>query len=499
MNVKDFKNYFEPDVFARGMELYKEGKVKNLKKTSFGYEGFVVSNNPRKVRIFLDDFDNIKDIDCSCPYDLGFCKHEAALLLAAKDYEDDSYEEIEKFIDRLSINDLRKIVKAQIVNDDNLLKNLKRKALYYFEDDETIKKQIAEAASNENQLLLKELVFFLLDDKDFDWKTFNNYLDIINILSDVSIKESVVINVIKNVESKLKREIKKALEGQDYRVFDNIFESVNNDFEKISISYYAIFYGENQECFNRLNKLYANIIENSNDEFIINLAKQYLFILYRQFASLDLQRELLQKYIDYGNFHKLLINSYIDSGEYEKALGLLNDEQEFKEEAKRIYMATNNHEKIKDIYRDEILNGDLTNYEKFRSTCEDFNKELENILKALKNKKGLEATYGKILVREGRSFDLVEFCQRDYSRIVDCYRFIKGYDRQVEEMFVVYIKHLCLTARDTMDYRYICKVIKSYGEALGKEKSMQLVAKLTAANSDNYLFLRELINLTKGL
>ena len=499
MNVKDFKNYFEPDVFARGMELYKEGKVKNLKKTSFGYEGFVVSNNPRKVRIFLDDFDNIKDIDCSCPYDLGFCKHEAALLLAAKDYEDDSYEEIEKFIDRLSINDLRKIVKAQIVNDDNLLKNLKRKALYYFEDDETIKKQIAEAASNENQLLLKELVFFLLDDKDFDWKTFNNYLDIINILSDVSIKESVVINVIKNVESKLKREIKKALEGQDYRVFDNIFESVNNDFEKISISYYAIFYGENQECFNRLNKLYANIIDNSNDEFIINLAKQYLFILYRQFASLDLQRELLQKYIDYGNFHKLLINSYIDSGEYEKALGLLNDEQEFKEEAKRIYMATNNHEKIKDIYRDEILNGDLTNYEKFRSTCEDFNKELENILKALKNKKGLEATYGKILVREGRSFDLVEFCQRDYSRIVDCYRFIKGYDRQVEEMFVVYIKHLCLTARDTMDYRYICKVIKSYGEALGKEKSMQLVAKLTAANSDNYLFLRELINLTKGL
>ena len=499
MNVKDFKNYFEPDVFARGMELYKEGKVKNLKKTSFGYEGFVVSNNPRKVRIFLDDFDNIKDIDCSCPYDLGFCKHEAALLLAAKDYEDDSYEEIEKFIDRLSINDLRKIVKAQIVNDDNLLKNLKRKALYYFEDDETIKKQIAEAASNENQLLLKELVFFLLDDQDFDWKTFNNYLDIINILSDVSIKESVVINVIKNVESKLKREIKKALEGQDYRVFDNIFESVNNDFEKISISYYAIFYGENQECFNRLNKLYANIIENSNDEFIINLAKQYLFILYRQFASLDLQRELLQKYIDYGNFRKLLINSYIDSGEYEKALGLLNDEQEFKEEAKRIYMATNNHEKIKDIYRDEILNGDLTNYEKFRSTCEDFNKELENILKALKNKKGLEATYGKILVREGRSFDLVEFCQRDYSRIVDCYRFIKGYDRQVEEMFVVYIKHLCLTARDTMDYRYICKVIKSYGEALGKEKSMQLVAKLTAANSDNYLFLRELINLTKGL
>ena len=481
------------------MELYKEGKVKNLKKTSFGYEGFVVSNNPRKVRIFLDDFDNIKDIDCSCPYDLGFCKHEAALLLAAKDYEDDSYEEIEKFIDRLSINDLRKIVKAQIVNDDNLLKNLKRKALYYFEDDETIKKQIAEAASNENQLLLKELVFFLLDDQDFDWKTFNNYLDIINILSDVSIKESVVINVIKNVESKLKREIKKALEGQDYRVFDNIFESVNNDFEKISISYYAIFYGENQECFNRLNKLYANIIENSNDEFIINLAKQYLFILYRQFASLDLQRELLQKYIDYGNFRKLLINSYIDSGEYEKALGLLNDEQEFKEEAKRIYMATNNHEKIKDIYRDEILNGDLTNYEKFRSTCEDFNKELENILKALKNKKGLEATYGKILVREGRSFDLVEFCQRDYSRIVDCYRFIKGYDRQVEEMFVVYIKHLCLTARDTMDYRYICKVIKSYGEALGKEKSMQLVAKLTAANSDNYLFLRELINLTKGL
>ena len=499
MNVKDFKNYFEPDVFARGMELYKEGKVKNLKKTSFGYEGFVVSNNPRKVRIFLDDFDNIKDIDCSCPYDLGFCKHEAALLLAAKDYEDDSYEEIEKFIDRLSINDLRKIVKAQIVNDDNLLKNLKRKALYYFEDDETIKKQIAEAASNENQLLLKELVFFLLDDKDFDWKTFNNYLDIINILSDVSIKESVVINVIKNVESKLKREIKKALEGQDYRVFDNIFESVNNDFEKISISYYAIFYGENQECFNRLNKLYANIIENSNDEFIINLAKQYLFILYRQFASLDLQRELLQKYIDYGNFRKLLINSYIDSGEYEKALGLLNDEQEFKEEGKRIYRATNNHEKIKDIYRDEILNGDLTNYEKFRSTCEDFNKELENILKALKNKKGLEATYGKILVREGRSFDLVEFCQRDYSRIVDCYRFIKGYDRQVEEMFVVYIKHLCLTARDTMDYRYICKVIKSYGEALGKEKSMQLVAKLTAANSDNYLFLRELINLTKGL
>lgn len=499
MNVKDFKNYFEPDVFARGMELYKEGKVKNLKKTSFGYEGFVVSNNPRKVRIFLDDFDNIKDIDCSCPYDLGFCKHEAALLLAAKDYEDDSYEEIEKFIDRLSINDLRKIVKAQIVNDDNLLKNLKRKALYYFEDDETIKKQIAEAASNENQLLLKELVFFLLDDKDFDWKTFNNYLDIINILSDVSIKESVVINVIKNVENKLKREIKKALEGQDYRVFGNIFESVNNDFEKISISYYAIFYGENQECFNRLNKLYANIIENSNDEFIINLAKQYLFILYRQFASLDLQRELLQKYIDYGNFRKLLINSYIDSGEYEKALCLLNDEQEFKEEAKRIYMATNNHEKIKDIYRGEILNGDLTNYEKFRSTCEDFNKELENILKALKNKKGLEATYGKILVREGRSFDLVEFCQRDYSRIVDCYRFIKGYDRQVEEMFVVYIKHLCLTARDTMDYRYICKVIKSYGEALGKEKSMQLVAKLTAANSDNYLFLRELINLTKGL
>lgn len=499
MNVKDFKNYFEPEVFARGMELYKEGKVKNLKKTSFGYEGFVVSNDPRRVRIFLDNFDNIKDIDCTCPYDLGFCKHEAALLLAIKDYEDDSYEEIEKFIDRLSITDLRKIVKAQIVNDDNLLKNLKRKALYYFEDDDTIKKQIAEAALNENQLLLKELVFFLLDDKDFDARTFNNYIDIINILSDVSIKESVVISIIKSVESKLKREIKKALENEDDRVFNYIVETVNKDFEKISVSYYAVFYGENQECFNRLSKLYVDIIENSNDDFIISLAKQYLYVLYRQFASLDLQRELLQKYIDYGNFRKLLINSYIDSGEYEKALVLLNNESLFKEEAKRIYTATNNHEKIKDIYREEILSGDLTNYEKFRSMCENFSKELDSILKTLKNNKNLEATYGKILVREGRSLDLVEFCQKDYSRIVDCYCFIKGYDRQVEEMFVVYIKHLCLTARDTMDYRYICKVIKSYGEALGKEKSMQLVAKLTAANSDNYLFLRELINLTKGL
>lgn len=71
-----FKRLFGKTILERGHNYYKEGRVSNLLKNSNAFTASVHGSNRYKVSIDLDS----DILRCNCPYDMGNCKHLAAVF-----------------------------------------------------------------------------------------------------------------------------------------------------------------------------------------------------------------------------------------------------------------------------------------------------------------------------------------------------------------------------------------------------------------------------------
>ena len=74
---------FPSVIISRGKEYYNDKMVYNCIKNEDTYTGYVQGSNPSdeyRVTIRVDDNDNIKSMNCTCPYESN-CKHEYATIM----------------------------------------------------------------------------------------------------------------------------------------------------------------------------------------------------------------------------------------------------------------------------------------------------------------------------------------------------------------------------------------------------------------------------------
>ncbi|MFA7127057.1 MAG: SWIM zinc finger family protein [Bacilli bacterium] len=95
MNLNSFEASFPLIILARGRAYFENGNVIDLEKVnSYQYEAEVAGSYTYDVTVKLDNNQNIVKLTCDCPYDAGFyCKHEAAVLFALREYIEDEIEE----------------------------------------------------------------------------------------------------------------------------------------------------------------------------------------------------------------------------------------------------------------------------------------------------------------------------------------------------------------------------------------------------------------------
>ncbi len=85
MTVKNFRGFFPNKIFERGKKYYKDKLYKKTYSDAEGSYRFEVNGTEDyEVSLNVSPSGEITKLSCTCPYDKGYCKHEAAVLLYIK-------------------------------------------------------------------------------------------------------------------------------------------------------------------------------------------------------------------------------------------------------------------------------------------------------------------------------------------------------------------------------------------------------------------------------
>lgn len=111
MDINNFRYHFNAQIASRGKTYYKEDRIKSVIQTSDGHFLASVKGSRRKyeVDICIEGNGNITSLNCTCPYEYGYCKHMYAVLIYLETIFDDQISEksskyLQKLINEYSLN-----------------------------------------------------------------------------------------------------------------------------------------------------------------------------------------------------------------------------------------------------------------------------------------------------------------------------------------------------------------------------------------------------------
>lgn len=86
MNLKNFENYIESKIRARGKSYYESGSIEEIERINqYEYSATVQGTAEYSVLIRLNQQQDIVHQTCDCPYDWGdHCKHVVAVFYHLK-------------------------------------------------------------------------------------------------------------------------------------------------------------------------------------------------------------------------------------------------------------------------------------------------------------------------------------------------------------------------------------------------------------------------------
>ncbi|MEA4901038.1 hypothetical protein [Desulfitobacterium sp.] len=87
MNLRNFENFMDKKILARGLDYYENECVSSIEERNANeYEAEVEGTDLYIVKVELDDQGNIIHTECDCPYDLcEYCKHQVAVFMVLRD------------------------------------------------------------------------------------------------------------------------------------------------------------------------------------------------------------------------------------------------------------------------------------------------------------------------------------------------------------------------------------------------------------------------------
>lgn len=241
MRIPSIKNNFGEGVRERGLDYYKEGRVKNLILDGEIVKAIVIGS--RNYRVSIDLSDNI--FKCTCPCDFN-CKHVVAVLYELRENSDiETIDDLKTQLNTKSKEELITVLQKIMVSEPRFRKLLidsskdikKAITALDFEDEEEIDDFIEEIEE------LYELI--LKNDKKLDnlILLFKRCFSIYNDLGGIEDIEDFMFNMLEQISKeakKLPKEKRKKLIQELVDLtedFDFFHDSINDGSLNIRYSY----------------------------------------------------------------------------------------------------------------------------------------------------------------------------------------------------------------------------------------------------------------------
>lgn len=556
MKLANFEEFIEDKILERGFDYFVEERILSIAKIEKGYYRAVVEGSyDYIVEVWLGSGGKIININCDCPYDWGeFCKHQAAVLYALKDkgvktgdlnlsenkkVKRSPRQNLKTILVNLGKDELMEIILKITQQYPELEKQLLFKYIVGAEEIATCKKLIREYINK-----AKYRGFIEWDKTDCAmrgaWRVLEKVRtksecgDVLGAVNLCIVVLSIVLDVLQycddsngQVGSVINRSIELINEAvnenckdlapvEQKRLFTMIFkEALDKRYDEWKSWRFDLLWTCTNFCgipelrvilekqLNEMSKVVAlNPYYRSN---YLRQTKLLQLEIVTHFDSSEKAEKLIQENIRFSEFREKAIINAFHKGKYEEVLSLCldgekidNDDRLVTKWQKYRYLA---YEKLGDIENQrkialEILfHNEFEFYLKLKKLYQpnEWSIVLEKIISKFKKQAYQPSVYVRILIEEGLTLQLLEYCKQNLSEIENLYYyFIDEYYEATRQLFIEYIKREAKMASNRKKYRKVCGKIRTYKKIFSNIEVDELIDGLKQAHYRQPAFLDEL-------
>ncbi|MDE5582720.1 MAG: SWIM zinc finger family protein [Ruminococcus sp.] len=514
MNLKNFEEYFDGTILQRGRNYYKNGAVLSIEKIDENeYTAEVDGSEIYDVSVEMDDYGNIYDISCDCPYDMGaYCKHEAAVLYALR----------ERNI-KITQSSAKKLNLPQLLGKCSSAQ-LAEIILEHAKEDKGFGNYLCmklSETSDTNSIIsdfkrISDTYFKRRSDIDDVLKAGRLLIEKTEKLASAVDKVQIYAEIILMLENDIEDACNNGYDEESWE----LFETISDCSYCIENSVAHIINSENQE---NIASVWECIIKHWDRHFLIDGEERY-FPLLMQFCKfpeyrskldetlvflrmsadeyrkreIDNQRfsiikefgteteitDYINSHIDNPKFRSLAIERAINAKNYAKAEhlaleGIKSDNSCFSSVSSwqyllhDIYKLSGDNKKLTEICYNLIKHGKTDYYEEWKSLIpkESRSDEINRLLNEPDN-----YSYEHIILYENLSDRIYHFCCEYPSKISCYYEKLKTteFKEQSKSLYELYIRQEGEHASSRSEYATLCKRLKKFS----KECDTKLAAKV---------------------
>ncbi|CAH0347652.1 hypothetical protein [Bacillus sp. CECT 9360] len=554
MNLSNFEEYIDEKIIERGLDYFYEGRVGKIEIVEGDiYTAQVEGSEDYSVEIQLDSQKQIVQSNCECPFDWGdFCKHEIAMLYALRE-ETSNFTQKPKKKSIAKKKNLKDVLSGQskeelisIILD--LAKDYKdienRITLQYAADkdeisiaDKLIKDYIKKATHR--GFIEWNQVGLAVKGAEITLQNVRSKLDTGNIESAVSLSTAVLSNVVDMLQycDDSSGTVGSVIHESIYLINTAVSRGKDNlsDFEQQQL-FFLIMKEANhkryegwtdwrfdllQSCIEFCaNQELRTILELQLDVMIEEMNKDEWSGKYYETQIKKLQLELIERFdgknkadafieknIKHSDFRKKAILIAFDKADYHRVIklsldgektnqdypGLINQWKEYRYQA---YEKLGERDQQRQLALELLYENKSHYYLELRKLYQP--EEWEDILEVILNQFEQQAyrpsvVYEEILIKEQLTSRLLEYCKGQVHYITHFYQhLIEDFPKEVDELFVTYVKGAANSASNRREYKKACKIIKNYKKACGSTNTERLIDELKEKHKNRPAFLDEL-------
>ena len=556
MKLSNFEEYFEDIILERGFAYYSNHRITAIKKIAEGhFVAEVEGSEHYTVEAVLGRGEEILRLSCDCPYvDGPFCKHQAAVLYALRNEE--KKPEAEKIGDAGINSGRRQDVTTLLLSlGKEELINIIRKHLQQYPELEqqllfeyvAVEKEISAA-----KRLIKYHIHkakhrgFIEWDKASDamegaWQVLAKadrrlkdgkpveavklaltvlplVVDVLEYCDDSSGSVGTVIGVgIKTINASAQVIAEKSTPAEQEEVSKMIFhEALEQRYDDWSDWRFDLLQAYTALCSSagrrkQLEKVLEKALEEITKKkypssYEIQRIKLLQLAIIERFDNRQKAEAFIKESIGYSEFREKAVVGALREGRYETAIGLCLEGEEadkdrpglrnkWREYRYLAYEKAGDLENQRKLAMEFVLHGYYEYYRKLKKLYEphEWPPVVDSIIDHFQKVPYTPAGYSKILIEEGLTERLLEYCRSNIREIENLYpHLINEYYDEVEQLFAEHIREEAARSGSRSHYKQVCGTIRRYKKLFGQEKAAQIVLELKNRYRRRPAFIDEL-------
>lgn len=556
MKLSNFEEYIEDIILERGFDYYSNDYITDIREIAKGhFVAEVEGSDYYTVEAVLGSEDEIIRLSCDCPYSYGpFCKHQAAVLYALRNSEKTLGPEASGHMEIKS--GLRQDLTTILSNlpKEELIKIIRNHLHQYPELEQQL---LFEYVAVEQEITAaKKLIKYHINKAThrgfIDWDKASDAMEgAWRVLdkADRNLEEGKVVNAVQLALTVLPLVVEvleycddsdgsvgmvieegintvnefalviaeKSPPAEQQQVFKLIFKEAMDrrydewfDWRLELLQACTVFCGspELREQLEQILEKMAKKLAGHGHHRIYNIQRIKLlqFELIERFDTREKAEAFIKENISYSQFREKAIAGAMRKKQYEEAIrlclageeadkgyfGLINKWREFR------YLA---HEKSGDMENQRklamefALDGYFEYYLKLKQFYEphEWQPVVESIIKRFLEMQYTPAAYTKILIEEGLTAKLLEYCRKNIREIENyCPHLLDEHFDEAEQLFTEYIQREAALSGKRSHYKQVCGKIRRYKKLFGEERAERMILELKNRYRRRPAFIDEL-------